>query len=109
MTEEKYKLPWHIKQFVKQELMDYQENDRLAKTAKTDTQSRELLLVGRRLDAIDRVLDSLDSQELEAAEIIFFKKYSQAKAEAEHGISKRAYYYTMNKVFYLVAKEMRLI
>lgn len=103
----KYKIPWHIKQFVKKELMDYKGNKNLVSKYKGNT--RDLILVKTRLCQIENVFKRLDKGEREAAEMIFFDHYSQAGAEIAKGISKCSYYYTMDKVIYLTAVEMELI
>lgn len=103
----KYKMPWHVRQYVKCELMDYQKNRKLLAEYKGNT--RGLILVNKRLAQIDNVLQSLNKEDREAAELIFFKQYSQAGAEIAAGLSKAAFYNAMNKVIYLTAKEMDLI
>ena len=103
----KYKMPWHVRQFVKTELMEYKNNKKLVKKYKGDT--RNLLLVNTRLNQIETVLESLNKEDREAAEMIFIDKYTQSGAEIAKGLSKAAYYNAMNKVIYLVAKEMDLI
>ena len=62
-----------------------------------------------RLSQIESVLNSLNEEDREAAELIFIDKYTQAGAEVAKGISKAAYYNAMNKVIYLTAIEMDLI
>lgn len=101
-----YKISWHIRQYVKQELMDYKKNQKLLTGAKN---TRAILLAERRLSQIEKVLDSLNQEDREACEAIFFLQYTQAGAEMAKGITKAMYYNTMNKVIYLVAKEMELI
>lgn len=103
----KYKLPWHVRQYVKKELMDYKANKKLLKKYKGDT--RGLILVNMRLSQIETVLDSLNKEDREAAELIFIDKYTQSGAEIAKGLSKAAYYNAMNKVIYLTALEMELI
>lgn len=102
-----YKVPWHVRQYVKQELLDYRKNKKLIKNYKGST--RSLLLAEKRLAAIDHVLNKLNKEDEDAAICIFFDKYSQAGAEIAKGISKATYYNAMNKVIYLVAEEMELI
>lgn len=102
-----YKLPWHVRQYVKKELMDYKSNKKLL--SKLNGNTRELLLISSRLKQIENVLERLNKEDREAAEIIFFEKYTQAGAEIYKGITKNIYYYTMNKVIYLTAVEMDLI
>ena len=103
----KYKLPWHVRQYVKKELMDYKNNKKLIAKYKGDT--RGLILANKRLSQIDNVFQRLNKEDREAAEIIFIEKYTVNGAEVTKGLSKAAYYNTMNKVIYLTAIEMELI
>ena len=103
----KYKIPWHVRQYVKKELMDYKSNKKLIANYKGD--SRGLILVNTRLAQIENVLDKLNTEDREAAELIFIQHYTQSGAEIARGLSKAAYYNAMNKVIYLVAVEMDLI
>ena len=103
----KYKIPWHVRQYVKKELMDYKSNKKLISKYKGDT--RGLILANMRLTQIDNVLNTLNKEDREAAELIFIDKYTQSGAEIAKGLSKAAYYNAMNKVIYLVAVEMDLI
>lgn len=103
----KYKIPWHVRQYVKKELMDYKSNKKLLARYKGDT--RGLILANIRLRQIENVLDRLNKDDREAAELIFIDKYTQNGAEIAKGLSKAAYYNAMNKVIYLVAVEMDLI
>lgn len=100
----RYKLPRHIRQFVKCELMNYQDNKRRLENYPGDT--RSLLIASTRIAQIENVLNSLNKEDREAAEIIFIDHYTQAGAEVAKGLSKDAYYNAMNKVIYLTAKEM---
>ena len=102
-----YKMAWHIRQYVKKELMDYKANKKMLDNYKGDT--RGLILAYTRISQIDAVFDRLNKEDREAAEIIFIEKYSQTGAEIAKGLSKRAYYNAMNKVIYLVAIEMGLM
>lgn len=102
-----YKLPWHIRQYVKKELLDYKSNKKLIANYKGNT--RGLILANKRLAQIENVLDSLNKEDREAAELIFIDKYTQSGAEIAKGLSKAAYYNAMNKVIYLTAVEFDLI
>ena len=107
---ERYKVPWHVRQFVKRELMDYKANKKmLAKYKDYGEHTRELVIAVTRLSQIETVLNRLNKEDREAAEIIFFDKYTQVGAEVAKGLSKAAYYNAMNKTIYLVAKEFELI
>ena len=103
----KYKIPWHVRQYVKKELMDYKSNKKLVANYKGDT--RGLILANMRLTQIENVLNSLNKEDREAAELIFIDHYTQSGAEIAKGLSKAAYYNAMNKVIYLTAIEMDLI
>lgn len=102
-----YKVPWHVRQYVKTELLEYKSNKKLIKACKGS--SRAILLTQIKLDKINAVMERLNKEDKDVAEIIFFDKYTQAGAEVAKNISKAMYYNTMNKVIYLVAKEMDLI
>ena len=102
-----YKVPWHIRQYCKKELMDYKSNKKLVANYKGNT--RGLILANKRLAQIENVLDSLNKEDREAAELIFIDKYTQSGAEIAKGLSKAAYYNAMNKVIYLTAVEFNLI
>lgn len=102
-----YKTPWHVRQYVKKELMDYKSNKKLVAKYKGDT--RGLILINLRLNQIESVLERLDTEDREAAELIFFDHYTQQGAEIAKGLSKAAYYNAMNKVIYLTAVEMELL
>ena len=52
----KYKIPWHVRQYVKKELMDYISNKKLVAKYKGDT--RGLILANMRLTQIENVLNS---------------------------------------------------
>lgn len=103
----KYKIPWHVRQYVKKELMDYKNNKRLIANYKGDT--RGLILANMRLTQIENVIERLNREDKEAFIIIFIEHYTQQRAEIGKGLSKAAYYNAMNKVIYLVALEMDLI
>lgn len=100
-------MPWHVRQYVKTELLDYKTNRKILDRLEGNTKA--LLLAERRLKQIDKVLDSLNEEDRETAEIIFFEQYTQAGAEMAKNVTKAMYYNCMNKVIYLVAKEMELI
>ena len=87
--------------------MDYKTNKKLVAKYKGDT--RGLILANMRLAQIENVLQSLNKEDREAAELIFIDKYTQSGAEIAKGLSKAAFYNAMNKVIYLVAVEMELI
>ncbi len=102
-----YKVPWHIRQYVKQELLDYKKNRKYIGDFNTST--RAIILAERRLRQIENVLEKLNQEDRDACEAIFFQQYTQVGAMLAKGITKAMYYNTMNKVIYLVAREMELI
>lgn len=109
----KYKLPLHIKNYVRQELYDFKKNkkmiEELQKRNSNEIVTRSLLIATQKINSIEIVLKNLSSEEKELIEIIFFKKTNQAKAETYYYISKDAYYNIMNKMLYLTALEFNLI
>ena len=106
----KYKIPLHIKNYVKNELYEYSKNKRRIKEIKSnDISTRTLLLATLKLQKIDAVLNNLSKEEYKIAEKIFFERHNQVYMEMHYYISKDIYYNTMNKIIYLVALEFELI
>lgn len=109
----KYKLPLHIKNYVRQELYDYKKNiksiQELQKKEPNEIITRTLLIATQKINKIENVINKLNCEEKELIEIIFFKKTNQTKAETFYYISKDAYYNMMNKMLYLTALEFDLI
>lgn len=102
-----YKVPWHVRQFVKKELMDYAHNKKMMQNFKGD--SRSLIIINSRLNAIDNVVDRLNEEDRKAFDMIFVDKYTQAGAEIAKHYGKDAYYRAMNKIIYLTAIELDMI
>lgn len=105
MRKQDYKLPWHVRQYVKNELMNYTATKKLLKDVQ-DT--RALLVATKRVETIEGVFRTLSKEDRTISDLIFIKHYTQAKAECE-GIGKNVYYNVMNKVIYQTAKELELI
>lgn len=109
----KYKLPLHIKNYVRQELYDFNKNKLLLKELEKKNSSeivtRPMLIATQKICLIENVYNKLNDDEKELVKIIFFKKTNQAKAETYYYISKDAYYNMMNKMLYLTALEFDLI
>lgn len=109
----KYKLPLHIKNYVRQELYDFNKNKKIIEDLQKQSQkeiiTRTLLIATQKIIQIENVLNKLSKEEKELIEIIFFKKTNQIKAETFYYISKDAYYNIMNKMLYLTAIEFNLI
>ena len=111
MSSTSYKVPAHIKKYVKVELYNFNKTKKLIETMQNSklVPTHSLLIAERKVAQIQTVRDRLNKDQRDIAEVIFFKHYSQAKAELEEYISYDSYYWTMNKVIYLVAEEMDLI
>ncbi len=109
----KYKLPLHIKNYVKCELYNFNKNKvllkDLQKQKENEINTRTLLIATQKINMIENVVNRLSKEEKELIEIIFFNKTNQVKAEAYYYISKDAYYNMMNKMLYLTAIEFNLI
>lgn len=109
----KYKLPLHIKNYVKQELYNFKKNKKIVEDLQKQSQkeiiTRTLLIATQKIIKIENVLNKLSKEENELVEIIFFKKTNQTRAETFYYISKDAYYNIMNKMLYLTALEFDLI
>lgn len=109
----KYKLPLHIKNYVKQELYDYKKNKLfikdLQKKDENEIVTKTLLIATQRINEIETVFNKLNDDEKQLVDIIFFKRKNQRQAEIYYYISKDAYYNTMNKMLYLTALEFNLI
>ena len=108
----KYKLPLHIKNYIKTELYDYKKNKKIIFELEKDNnirRTRTILLTLQRINKIDQVLNNLPKEDKNMAEKIFFERHNQVYMETNHYISKETYYNTMNKIIYLVAIEFELI
>lgn len=108
----KYKLPLHIKNYVKTELYDYKTNKKIISELEKDNKfkrTRTYLLTLQKINRIDKVLRSLSKEDKEAIKIIFFEKHSQVYAEMNDNLTKDMYYNIMNKMIYLTAIEFELI
>lgn len=105
----KYKLPLHIKNYIKTELYDYKRNKKLLDNINNNTSTRTYLLIISRLNKIENVYNNLTKEEQEAVEKIFFQKHNQVYAEMHDNITKDMYYNIKNKMIYLTAIEFDLI
>lgn len=105
----KYKVPLHIKNYIKTELYDYEKNKKLILSLEKNTSTRTFLLAIQRINKIDKVLNNLQNEDKEAVKKIFFKKHNQVYAEMHDGITKDMYYNIKNKMIYLTAIEFDLI
>lgn len=106
----RYKLPLHIKNYIKKELYDYKKNkNKLKELYSNNTSSRTILLITQRIQNIEKVFNNLSKEEQKLIEKIFFEKCNQTYMEVNYYVSKDMYYNTMNKTIYLVAIEFELI
>ena len=108
----KYKLPLHIKNYVKTELYDYEKNKKIIKelqNSKSRTSTRSILIASRRISQIEKVYNKLPKEDKQAVRKIFFEHHSQIYAEMNDFITKDMYYNIMNKMIYLTAIEFELI
>ena len=105
----KYKLPLHIKNYIKTELYDYKKNKKLINKINNNTSTRTFLLSIQRINKIEKVFDSLPVEEKKAVEKIFFDKFNKVYAEMNDNITKDMYYNIKNKMIYLTAIEFDLI
>lgn len=105
----RYKLPLHIKNYVKKELYDYKRNKNKLNELDPNTSTRTILIAAQKIQQIEHVLNKLSKEDAKMVEKIFFEKSSQAQMEAYYYVSKDMYYNTMNKIIYLVAIEFELI
>lgn len=105
----KYKLPLHIKNYIKTELYDYKKNKKMINNINNNTSTRTYLLAIQRINKIEKILNSLPEEEKEAVKKIFFEKHNQVYAEMNDNITKDMYYNIKNKMIYLTAIEFDLI
>lgn len=104
----KYKLPLHIKNYIKTELYDYKKNKKLINNIDNKS-TRAILLATQRLNKIEKVYKKLSKEEKDAVNKIFFEKHNQIYAETHDNITKDMYYNIKNKMIYLTAIEFDLI
>lgn len=112
MIYKKYKLPLHIKNYIKTELYEYENNKKLIFELEKDNtlrKTRTLLLAIQRINKIDKVYNKLSKEDKEAVKKIFFERHNQVYAETHDNITKDMYYNIKNKMIYLTAIEFELI
>lgn len=99
------KIPWHVRQYAKAELMNYSTNKKKVEYLK----GNEKRNVSRKIKEIEKAFDRLSEYDREIASVIFIEHYTQIKAEIEKGITYKIYYRVMNKLIQYTAEEMKLI
>ena len=105
----KYKLPLHIKNYVRKELNDYKRNKNKLNELDKNTSTRAILIASQKIQQIENVLNRLSKEDTKMVEKIFFERCNQAHMETYYYVTKDMYYNTMNKIIYLVAIEFELI
>jgi hypothetical protein len=108
-----YKLSYHLRSYIKQELYDYNRNKQILKdlSIKESTQitTKTLLILTKKVNSIENVYNNLNENDQEIFNIIFKKGCNQLYAKTYYNITKDMYYNAMNKIIYLVAQEYELI
>ena len=111
-----YKLKYHLRNYIKQELYDYNRNKKILKDLQKNlvkssqtVNSKTILILSRKINSIEKVYHNLNENEQELFKIIFEKGCNQLYARTYYNISKDMYYNAMNKIIYLTAKEYELI
>ena len=82
----KYKIPWHIRQFVNKELLDYKANKKLLKSYKGDT--RGLLIASTRLCQIEKVFKELNEEDKEINDEGSCDELEEIRAETKRIVSR---------------------
>lgn len=129
-----YKIPYHIKEYIKNELYSYVDNKNLIEELRRDTleegtlppdgqprgnqvsspterkaikltSTRTLLIAEKKVKQIEKARNRLIPEEQEIVDIIFIKGHSQIYAQMHDNISKDSYYNAMNKMIYYTAVE----
>ena len=137
MSKNIYKVPYHVKKQIENELYHYWENikefkeleddilealassdgqprsnttsDTTAQKALKLTSTRTILALKRRLLYIESAIKRLNPEEKEVFEIIFKDRYNQKLAETYKNITSSIYYTVYRKIIYLTALEFGLI
>ena len=110
-----YKLKYHLRNYIKQELYDFNKNKQILKDIQKNIikgytiNSQATLILSKKITSIERVYNSLNKEEKELFNIIFEKGCNQLYAKTYYNITKDMYYNAMNKIIYLTAKEYEQI
>ena len=108
-----YKVSYHLRNYIKQELYDYNRNKQIIqeltnqKTSQVATKS--LLILTKKVNCIENVYNKLNENDQELFNIIFEKGCNQLYARTYYNVTKDMYYNAMNKIIYLVAQEYEQI
>lgn len=110
-----YKLKYHLRNYIKQELYDFNKNKQILKDIQNNLNtsptinSNALLILAKKITSIERVYSGLNSSEKELFDIIFCKGCNQLYAKTYYNVTKDMYYNAMNKIIYLTAKAYEQI
>lgn len=113
-----YKLKYHLRQYIKQELYDFNNNKQILKDVQNNLKSikksqsvnsNTILILQKKITGIEKVYNNLSPEEKELFNIIFEKGCNQLYARTYYNITKDMYYNAMNKIIYLTAKEYQQI
>ena len=103
-----YKLKYHLKRYIKQELIDYTHNKKLLEELEAspdNINSKTILIIKKKIISIEKVYKNLNENEQAIFNIIFKQGCNQLFAQTYYNITKDMYYNAMNKIIFLVAKE----
>lgn len=108
-----YKVSYHLRNYIKQELYDYNRNKQilydLSKQKSNQVATKSLLILTKKVNSIENVFNNLNDNDKELFNIIFEKGCNQLYAKTYYNITKDMYYNAMNKIIYLVAQEYEQI
>lgn len=108
-----YKVSYHLRNYIKQELYDYNRNKQILQelTSQKSNQvaTKTLLILTKKINNIEKVYKNLNENDKELFNIIFEKGCNQLYAKTYYNITKDMYYNSMNKIIYLVAQEYEQI
>ena len=108
-----YKIDYHLRNYIKQELYDYNRNKQilheLTSQKSNQVATKTLLILTKKINNIEKVYKKLNENEKELFNIIFEKGCNQLYAKTYYNITKDMYYNAMNKIIYLVAQEYEQI
>lgn len=108
-----YKLSYHLRNYIKQELYDFNRNKQILKDLSNQKSNqvttKTLLILTKKVNSIENVYNNLNENDKEIFKIIFEKGCNQLYAKTYYNITKDMYYNSMNKIIYLVAQEYEQI
>lgn len=108
-----YKLSYHLRNYIKQELYDYNRNKQilqeLTNQKANQVATKTLLILTKKVNSIENVYNRLNEDDKKAFNVIFEKGCNQLYARTYYNITKDMYYNAMNKIIYLVAQEYEQI